>query len=314
MVLVKKGDRSVAVREIQGLLNSWFRAFRVKPDGDFGAKTEAAVMDFQREAGLLPDGIVGPKTYAALHGVSIGEPSGVDTLSVIEEGFTALKGLVGNALKSITTGNPIAQRSTNSPSVHSKKDDQQKLTRGRFQGYEGRSYIISSEAYKRFEGGAIQLGQPRVVLERGKPIPLGLKNECVHLVAYFGVPWTREWRRGPRVCDFLPGELPVGTVVATLRDNCYYSDYSGRSHVGIYLSHGCYERFLKSRDGSGVLMMDQYNGHEIAQRLRQYKTEADTETETRAKKPWTDSQGRRRERRVKWIRDGEEYYVLLTSK
>ncbi|MBI3248707.1 MAG: peptidoglycan-binding protein [Deltaproteobacteria bacterium] len=35
-------------------------------DGEFGPGTEAAVMAFQRNAGLLPDGIVGPRTQAAL--------------------------------------------------------------------------------------------------------------------------------------------------------------------------------------------------------------------------------------------------------
>lgn len=35
-------------------------------DGKFGAKTEAAVKQFQRDQGLEADGIVGPKTWAAL--------------------------------------------------------------------------------------------------------------------------------------------------------------------------------------------------------------------------------------------------------
>lgn len=35
-------------------------------DSIFGAQTEAAVMEFQRDAGLTPDGLVGPQTRAAL--------------------------------------------------------------------------------------------------------------------------------------------------------------------------------------------------------------------------------------------------------
>jgi len=37
--------------------------------GTFGPKTEAAVRAFQRKHGIVPDGIVGPKTWAALDGI-----------------------------------------------------------------------------------------------------------------------------------------------------------------------------------------------------------------------------------------------------
>jgi hypothetical protein len=37
----------------------------VNDDGTFGASTEAAVREFQRDHGLVPDGIVGPRTWAA---------------------------------------------------------------------------------------------------------------------------------------------------------------------------------------------------------------------------------------------------------
>ena len=51
-----KGD---LVRQIQAKLE-------VEQVGNFGPKTEAAVRAFQRAHGLVPDGIVGPKTWAAL--------------------------------------------------------------------------------------------------------------------------------------------------------------------------------------------------------------------------------------------------------
>lgn len=41
----------------------------VTVDSNFGARTEAAVRAFQRSRGLVPDGIVGPKTWAALDAV-----------------------------------------------------------------------------------------------------------------------------------------------------------------------------------------------------------------------------------------------------
>lgn len=53
-----KGD---LVRQIQAKLG-------VEQVGNFGPKTEAAVRTFQRAHGLVPDGIVGPKTWAALDG------------------------------------------------------------------------------------------------------------------------------------------------------------------------------------------------------------------------------------------------------
>jgi peptidoglycan hydrolase-like protein with peptidoglycan-binding domain len=41
----------------------------VAVDGMFGGKTEAAVRAFQRSQQIVPDGIVGPKTWAKLDAV-----------------------------------------------------------------------------------------------------------------------------------------------------------------------------------------------------------------------------------------------------
>jgi N-acetyl-anhydromuramyl-L-alanine amidase AmpD len=56
---LRRGDRGDLVKQIQTRLN-------LTADGVFGAATEAAVREFQRSHGLVPDGIVGPRTWAML--------------------------------------------------------------------------------------------------------------------------------------------------------------------------------------------------------------------------------------------------------
>lgn len=53
---LKRGDRNEFVKVIQNKIG-------LEPDGVFGARTEAAVRLFQREHQLVPDGIVGPKSW-----------------------------------------------------------------------------------------------------------------------------------------------------------------------------------------------------------------------------------------------------------
>lgn len=52
------------IRIVQGALMEW--GFILVEHGVFGPKTEAAVKEFQKHKRLQPDGIVGPKTWAAL--------------------------------------------------------------------------------------------------------------------------------------------------------------------------------------------------------------------------------------------------------
>ena len=57
---LRRGARGEEVRKLQERINV------VPVDGIFGSHTEAAVRDVQRNRNLVPDGIVGPKTWAAL--------------------------------------------------------------------------------------------------------------------------------------------------------------------------------------------------------------------------------------------------------
>src|SRR5690606_41655877 len=58
-MILRLGDRGSAVVELQGLLNK--HGASLAADGIFGPATEKAVRDFQRQAGLVVDGIAGPK-------------------------------------------------------------------------------------------------------------------------------------------------------------------------------------------------------------------------------------------------------------
>lgn len=58
-MVIKKGDRGSAVKEVQ-------RALGISADGIFGSGTEAAVKRYQADHGLVADGIVGPNTMAKM--------------------------------------------------------------------------------------------------------------------------------------------------------------------------------------------------------------------------------------------------------
>lgn len=59
---IRVGDRGSDVAEVQSILG-------IQADGRFGAGTQNAVEEFQEAHNLNPDGIVGPKTWAALRAV-----------------------------------------------------------------------------------------------------------------------------------------------------------------------------------------------------------------------------------------------------
>ena len=146
------------------------------------------------------------------------------------------------------------------------------------------------------------------------------KSECAALVQAFGVPNTNRWRRGPRVQDI--ESLTPGTVIATLGTGVYLSDYSGKSHVGI---------FLRKTD-LGLVMLDQFRGGDgtLGIRFKRFGAEH-KKTRVKASKfidpgysyrmEVTDKRGKKgfaRDYSLDTVRyrenltgDGSEYYVLL---
>ena len=66
--MLQRGAQGAAVAELQRKLQA--AGFDPGPiDGDFGPRTEAAVLAFQRSRGIDVDGIVGPQTWGTLDGV-----------------------------------------------------------------------------------------------------------------------------------------------------------------------------------------------------------------------------------------------------
>ncbi|MFH1807224.1 MAG: peptidoglycan-binding protein [Pseudomonadota bacterium] len=66
---LRQGAKGAAVKTLQQKLkNAGFNPGAV--DGDFGPRTRAAVLAFQRSRGISADGVVGPQTWGKLNGTS----------------------------------------------------------------------------------------------------------------------------------------------------------------------------------------------------------------------------------------------------
>ena len=157
--------------------------------------------------------------------------------------------------------------------------------------YVATGFVLSN--YRHLIGGRITVSKNGVYTFHGVDDPDRVevkKNECAALVQAFGVTRTGTWRRGPRVKG---NNILPGTVVATMRDDKYYSDYSGRSHVAIF----------ESQTSNGICTIDQWNGSDIHREFRPFKPE-DLGDERPFKKG-QDPYG--------WIGDADEYYVVYST-
>ena len=73
---LKRGDKGSAVRDLQFLLWQFdLIEPNLETDGIFGVYTDEAVRQFQERTGLKVDGIVGPKTWAALECATLPMPA-----------------------------------------------------------------------------------------------------------------------------------------------------------------------------------------------------------------------------------------------
>jgi len=62
--LLRVGNTGEEVKRLQYLLT--VAGYKLRQDGDFGAGTKKAVIDFQKKSELVADGVVGPYTWKAL--------------------------------------------------------------------------------------------------------------------------------------------------------------------------------------------------------------------------------------------------------
>lgn len=100
--LSRRGSRGEEIKQIQTVLKDR-ELYEGNIDGIYGSQTEKAVIQFQKQMGLTPDGIVGPKTLSAM---GLGDvPSGVTGIG----GYSANEvALLARIISAESRGEPYA--------------------------------------------------------------------------------------------------------------------------------------------------------------------------------------------------------------
>lgn len=103
--MLRQGSKGVDVFVLQAQLNLAVPGKTpLVLDGKFGPLTHARVIDFQKAAKLSPDGIVGPKSWAALAQVTTPPPSGAPTRFSCDNGNQANAGRAGSFAAALRGG------------------------------------------------------------------------------------------------------------------------------------------------------------------------------------------------------------------
>lgn len=103
---IRRGNYGELVKKCQTMLDKLgYSLGACGIDSDFGIATEKAVKQFQKDHGLVVDGVVGQKTWAALEAAEPGEPEKLYTVTV-----TGLKKAVADKIVSEYGGTMTEQK------------------------------------------------------------------------------------------------------------------------------------------------------------------------------------------------------------
>jgi len=106
---IKKGSSGGDVSTLQSLLNQ--NGYSLDVDGIFGSKTQSAVKDYQRNAGLTVDGIVGNNTWSALLGTGASTNPTASAYSALASGSSNMFSGASSQLASYEANKPVYQQS-----------------------------------------------------------------------------------------------------------------------------------------------------------------------------------------------------------
>jgi peptidoglycan hydrolase-like protein with peptidoglycan-binding domain len=264
-IYISRGAKHAAVRDVQAALNKERLGQPLAVDGDFGRYTEAAVLKLQlREPSLnlVVAGVVGPKELDYL---TLTHKLKLQLGSLRHVGDNNWK--IGLSTSRMNLGGMVIDPRTGAPAIAI-----------------GEGFVL--KGYEALKGGRINCPNS-VWTFHGPGDPdrnFISNNECALLVQGISkfVGGTGTWRRGPQVRALAARKaaLPIGTVIATLRDGYYNNDHSGRSHVGIFQGWT-----YKGGVINGFKLFEQSNGSNIGVSTKLFVDKYDRDELTKRKNP-----------------------------